>query len=150
MYLAPNVHRIFSKKKEVQTASNAQKVAQPHQLQRRKMLVDVTLESSMTKLEQGYLSDFLLCDTKSLRKRLRLFKSLRLFPPMSPGFLCLRCSFVVRLRTCGCPKDYALLDEGCVKCGKLHLNCSKPGSEVHSALPMPGFTRLEFGIKAEN
>lgn len=51
--------------------------------------------------------------------------------------------------TCGCPKDYALLDEGCVKCGKLHLNCSKPGSEVHSALPLPGFTRLEFGNETQ-
>ena len=58
-------------------------------------------------------------------------------------------ALILRLRTCGCPKDYALLDESCVKCAKLHLNCSKPGSEVHSALPLPGFTRLEFGIKAE-
>eukprot|EP00434_Breviolum_minutum_P028219 symbB.v1.2.024965.t1/scaffold2399.1/size80101/1 len=43
---------------------------------------------------------------------------------------------------CGCPKDEAKSSDICVKCQELFLNCSKPGAEVHSASPLPNYTRL--------
>ena len=30
----------------------------------------------------------------------------------------------------------------CVKCHNLFLDCSKPGAEIHSASPLPNYTRL--------
>ena len=53
-----------------------------------------------------------------------------------------------RMRTCGCPVMHALLDNDCVKCSDLFLNCSSPGTKALSALPQPGFTRLGNSIRA--
>ena len=59
-----------------------------------------------------------------------------------------RCSKVLKhqiwskVRKCGCPKDEAKSSDICVKCQELFLNCSKPGAEVHSASPLPNYTRL--------
>ena len=47
-----------------------------------------------------------------------------------------------KVRKCGCPKDEAKSSDICVKCQELFLNCSKPGAEVHSASPLPNYTRL--------
>ena len=43
---------------------------------------------------------------------------------------------------CGCPEHEALLEDICVKCVERGLDCSLPGSDVLSARPLPGFTRL--------
>ena len=45
-------------------------------------------------------------------------------------------------RKCGCPEHEALLEDICVKCVERGLDCSLPGSDVLSARPLPGFTRL--------
>eukprot|EP00434_Breviolum_minutum_P028224 symbB.v1.2.024968.t2/scaffold2399.1/size80101/4 len=49
---------------------------------------------------------------------------------------------------CGCPKDEAKSSDTCVKCHDLFLNCSKPGAEVHSASPLPNYTRLDNESRA--
>eukprot|EP00435_Cladocopium_sp_Y103_P042205 s268_g11.t1 len=51
--------------------------------------------------------------------------------------------------TCGCPKGHALRGELCVKCWELHLNCPEPGLEVHSVLPLPGWTLLKDDLSNE-
>jgi len=43
---------------------------------------------------------------------------------------------------CGCPEHEALLEGICVRCEERGLDCSLPGSDVLSARPLPGFTRL--------
>ena len=59
-----------------------------------------------------------------------------------------KCSIVLKhqfwskVRKCGCPKDEAKSSDTCVKCHDLFLNCSKPGAEIHSASPLPNYTRL--------
>lgn len=53
-----------------------------------------------------------------------------------------------RMRTCGCPAMHALLDDDCVKCNDLHLNCSSPGTNALFALPQPGFKRLGNSVRA--
>ena len=47
-----------------------------------------------------------------------------------------------KVRKCGCPKDEAKSSDTCVKCHNLFLDCTRPGSEVHSASPLPNYTRL--------
>ena len=65
-----------------------------------------------------------------------------------------RCSKVLKhqiwskVRKCGCPKDEAKSSDICVKCQELFLNCSKPGAEVHSASPLPNYTRLDNESRA--
>ena len=53
-----------------------------------------------------------------------------------------------KVRKCGCPKDEAKSSDICVKCQELFLNCSKPGAEVHSASPLPNYTRLDNESRA--
>ena len=53
-----------------------------------------------------------------------------------------------KVRKCGCPKEEAKSSDTCVKCHDLFLNCSKPGAEVHSASPLPNYTRLDNESRA--
>jgi Leucine-rich repeat (LRR) protein len=43
---------------------------------------------------------------------------------------------------CGCPVQHVLLEDSCMKCERLHLNCSSPGTEAVSAQPLAGYLRL--------
>ena len=47
------------------------------------------------------------------------------------------------LRRCGCREHEAFLDETCVKCSDFHLNCPSHGTQVFSAQPLKGYTRLK-------
>ena len=76
---------------------------------------------------------------------------LAMFSPKIVSFFqgeVVKCSKVLKhqiwskVRKCGCPKDEAKSSDTCMKCHDLFLNCSKPGSEVHSASPLPNYTRL--------
>ena len=46
------------------------------------------------------------------------------------------------VRLCGCPAHQARLEEGCLPCADLHLDCSLEGSTVVSARALPGFARV--------
>eukprot|EP00434_Breviolum_minutum_P016162 symbB.v1.2.014241.t1/scaffold1038.1/size142643/1 len=44
---------------------------------------------------------------------------------------------------CGCREHEAFLDETCVKCSDFHLSCPSHGTQVFSAQPLKGYTRLK-------
>ena len=46
-------------------------------------------------------------------------------------------------RRCGCREHEAFLDETCVKCSDFHLSCPTHGTQVFSAQPLKGYTRLK-------
>ena len=46
------------------------------------------------------------------------------------------------MRSCGCPAHQALLQNSCVQCADLHLDCAAPGSTALTARPQQGFARL--------
>ena len=54
-------------------------------------------------------------------------------------FFCVELS----LRRCGCREHEAFLDETCVKCSDFHLSCPSHGTQVFSAQPLKGYTRLK-------
>lgn len=47
-----------------------------------------------------------------------------------------------------CPKEEAFFAGGCIKCNKLHLNCSVPGNDATAAKPLPGYIRLGNASRA--
>jgi len=49
---------------------------------------------------------------------------------------------------CGCPQGEAKSSDTCVKCHNLFLDCTRPGSEVDSASPLPNYTRLRNESRA--
>ena len=46
------------------------------------------------------------------------------------------------MRSCGCPAHQALLQNSCVQCADLNLDCAAPGSSALTARPQQGFARL--------
>ena len=52
------------------------------------------------------------------------------------------------MRFCECPAHQALLQNTCVQCADLHLDCATPGSTVLTAWPRPGFARLGNATRA--
>lgn len=47
------------------------------------------------------------------------------------------------VRRCGCPALQARLENHCVPCADLHLDCGSEGSTVLSARALPGYARLD-------